>query len=262
MNTHTLLVYLKVHELDLITAAVIAIVGIILSQYTKRLLLKVISEKAGDHTIKYFVINLLYMFILAIIAIMVLNKLGVPTTSLIAVLGASSLAIALSLQGSLSNIAAGVLLIFQKPFKINDTITIDTITGTVKLINIYNTIVVSSSNDHISFPNSKIISERIINHTNHQKRKLIIPIYVPYKEDTSQIKDYLIELFRENKTVLNKPSYSVIINTLDTTGVLFNINLWVNTSDYDTFKPEALENIKQLFDKHKIKFVTTNTDKN
>ena len=117
MNIQKLLVYLRGHEVDLIMAAVIAILGFLLSQYTKRMLLKAISHKAGDHTVKFFMINLFYMFILAIISIMVLNKLGVPTTSLIAVLGASSLAIALSLKDSLSNIAAGVILIFQKPFK-------------------------------------------------------------------------------------------------------------------------------------------------
>ena len=226
MDTQKFIIYLRSHELDLVMAA------------------------------------LLYLFILAIIAIMVLNKLGVPTTSLIAVLGAGSLAIALSLQGSLSNIAAGVLLIFQKPFKIGDTVTIDTITGTIKLINIYNTIIISSANDYISFPNSKIINERIINHTNHQKRKLIIPLYVSYKEDIPKIKDYLTELTKENKLVLNDPNNSIIINELNTTGVLLNINLWVRTTDYNKLKAEALENIKQLFDKHKIKFVTVNTTTN
>lgn len=262
MNTQKILVYLRVHEVDLIVAAAIAIIGLLLSQYTKNMLLKAISHKSGDHTIKLFIINLLYLFILAVIAIMVLNKLGVPTTSLIAVLGASSLAIALSLQGSLSNIAAGVLLIFQKPFKIGDTVTIDSITGTIKLINIYNTIVISSANDYISFPNSKIISEKIINHTNHVKRKLIVPLYVSYKEDVTKVRDSLVDLFKDNKTVLNEPSTIVTINDLDTTGVQFYVNLWVKTTDYNAFKPEALRDIKILFDKHKITFATLNTTNN
>lgn len=262
MNTQTLLVYLKIHELDLIMAATIAVVGLFLSQYTKKMMFKVVSHNAGDHTVKFFVINLCYLFILAIISIMVLNKLGVPTTSLIAVLGASSLAIALSLKDSLSNIAAGVILIFQKPFKIGDTVTIDNITGSVKLINIYNTIIVASSNDSISLPNSKVVNEKIINHTNHQKRKLILPLYVPYQEDIEKVKNCLNDLFSSHAMVLKDPAYTVIVSNLDTTGVLLNINLWVKTADYNTLKPEALEKIKQLFDAQKISFVTVNTSTN
>lgn len=262
MNTEKLIVYLRLHELDLIMAAAIAVIGFLLSQYTKRMLIKVISHKAGDHTVKFFVINLCYLFILSVIAIMVLNKLGVPTTSLIAVLGASSLAVALSLKDSLSNIAAGVILIFQKPFKIGDYITIDGITGTVKLINIYSTIITSGTNDAISMPNSKVVNEKIINHTNHQKRKLCIPIYIPYKEDTFKVKDALYALFKDDQAILKDPAYSVIINSMDTTGVQLNVNLWVKTADYNTFKPYALEQVKGLFDKSKFKFVTVNTDNN
>ncbi len=262
MDTEKLIVYLRVHELDLIMAAVIAIIGLLVSQYIKRLLLNSISHKAGDHTVKFFVINLLYLFILAIISIMVLNKLGVPTTSLIAVLGAGSLAIALSLQNSLSNIAAGVILIFQKPFKIGDTVTIGSVVGTIKFINIYNTVIISATNDFVSMPNSKVINEYIINHTNHKKRKLSIPLYIPYKANTEKVNDALVALFREDATVLKDPEYSVIISDLDTTGVLFNINLWVKTSDYNTFKPQALAKIKAVLDKNNITPVTINTDNN
>lgn len=259
MDTHNALAYLKIHEIDLIMAAIIAIIGIAVSLYTKKYLLKIIANEAGDQTKKYFFVNLCYLFILAIIAIMVLNKLGVPTTSLLAVLGASSLAIALSLKDSLSNIAAGVILIFQKPFKIGDNVTIDNITGTVKFINIYNTIITSASNDIISFPNNKIVNEKITNHTNHPTRKLIIPIYLPFDQNIEKIKEHLMPLFTENDMVLPKPAATIVISNLDTTGMLININLWTKTGSYADLKISALETIQSEFKKQKVKFVTTST---
>lgn len=258
MNADHLIVYLRIHELDLIVAAVIAIVGLLLSQYMKKLMLSLISHKAGDHTVKYFIINLCYIFALSIIAIMVLNKLGVPTTSLIAVLGASSLAIALSIKDSLSNVAAGVLLIFQKPFKIGDSVTIDSVLGTVKLLNIYNTIVVTTENDYVCFPNSKVINQKIINHSSFHKRKVLLPIYVSYKEDLSRVRGCLLEMLAGINKQAKETDYGVTVSSLDTTGVLLNVIYWVKTPDYTAFRPQLLEKIKLTFEQQQIHFATLN----
>lgn len=160
--------YLKLHHIDIVMAVVIAILGLITVFVIKNIVNRAINKHSQDKTAKLFLANLFHIFLLIIILIMVLNKLGVPTTSLIAVLGASSLAIALALKDSLSNVASGIMLIFCQPFKIGDSIETSNITGSVVKISLYNTTLKMANNDLVFVPNSKIFNDKIIKHSNKQ----------------------------------------------------------------------------------------------
>lgn len=133
-------------------------------------------------------LNIVYGLLLITLLIIVLNKLGVPTTSLLTVLGASGLAIALALQGSLSNIASGILLAFEKPFKIGDLIEFAGSVGYVEQINLFNTLIRGFNCEGIYIPNSKLTSDKVINKTYKKRRRLDLEIGISYNSDIKKLR--------------------------------------------------------------------------
>ena len=208
--------------------------------------------KGMDETLIRFLENIVYYALMIIVLLTALGKLGVETTSFLAILGAAGLAIGLALKDSLGNFASGVMIILFKPFKVDDTVTAGGVTGTVKEVGIFNSIFVTADNQKIIVPNGAITTGSITNVNAYETRRIDLIIGIGYKDDIKKAKEVLTNVATSNEKVLVDKGISVVVSELATSSVNFTINVWVKTSDYSEVKFYLLENIKLSFDKEGI----------
>jgi len=208
--------------------------------------------KGMDETLIKFLENIVYYALMIIVLLTALGKLGVETTSFLAILGAAGLAIGLALKDSLGNFASGVMIILFKPFKVDDTVTAGGVTGTVKEVGIFNSIFVTADNQKIIVPNGAITTGSITNVNAYETRRIDLIIGIGYKDDIKKAKEVLTNVATSNEKVLVDKGISVVVSELATSSVNFTINVWVKTSDYSEVKFYLLENIKLSFDKEGI----------
>ena len=214
---------------------------------------KVLRKVKGmDETLIKFLENIVYYALMIIVLLTALGKLGVETTSFLAILGAAGLAIGLALKDSLGNFASGVMIILFKPFKVDDTVTAGGVTGTVKEVGIFNSIFVTADNQKIIVPNGAITSGSITNVNAYETRRIDLIIGIGYKDDIKKAKEVLTNVATSNEKVLVDKGISVVVSELATSSVNFTINVWVKTSDYSEVKFYLLENIKLSFDNEGI----------
>ena len=208
--------------------------------------------KGMDETLIKFLENIVYYALMIIVLLTALGKLGVETTSFLAILGAAGLAIGLALKDSLGNFASGVMIILFKPFKVDDTVTAGGVTGTVKEVGIFNSIFVTADNQKIIVPNGAITTGSITNVNAYETRRIDLIIGIGYKDDIKKAKEVLTNVATSNEKVLADKGISVVVSELATSSVNFTINVWVKTSDYSEVKFYLLENIKLSFDNEGI----------
>ena len=208
--------------------------------------------KGMDETLIKFLENIVYYALMIIVLLAALGKLGVETTSFLAILGAAGLAIGLALKDSLGNFASGVMIILFKPFKVDDTVTAGGVTGTVKEVGIFNSIFVTADNQKIIVPNGAITSGSITNVNAYETRRIDLIIGIGYKDDIKKAKEVLTNVATSNEKILVDKGISVVVSELATSSVNFTINVWVKTSDYSEVKFYLLENIKLSFDNEGI----------
>ena len=214
---------------------------------------KVLRKVKGmDETLIKFLENIVYYALMIVVLLTALGKLGVETTSFLAILGAAGLAIGLALKDSLGNFASGVMIILFKPFKVDDTVTAGGVTGTVKEVGIFNSIFVTADNQKIIVPNGAITTGSITNVNAYETRRIDLIIGIGYKDDIKKAKEVLTNVATSNEKVLVDKGISVVVSELATSSVNFTINVWVKTSDYSEVKFYLLENIKLSFDNEGI----------
>ena len=214
---------------------------------------KVLRKVKGmDETLIKFLENIVYYALMIIVLLAALGKLGVETTSFLAILGAAGLAIGLALKDSLGNFASGVMIILFKPFKVDDTVTAGGVTGTVKEVGIFNSIFVTADNQKIIVPNGAITTGSITNVNAYETRRIDLIIGIGYKDDIKKAKEVLTNVATSNEKILVDKGISVVVSELATSSVNFTINVWVKTSDYSEVKFYLLENIKLSFDNEGI----------
>lgn len=213
---------------------------------------KVLKARKVDSTISEFVTSLLKYGLLAFVIIAALSRVGVQTASFVAVVGAAGLAIGLALQGSLSNFAAGVLLIGFRFFKAGDYIEAAGTAGTVHSVQIFTTILMTADNRMIVVPNSKVLNDRIVNYSKESTRRLDLVIGVSYNADLKLTKEVLSRILDEDPRVLKDPDYRVAVNELGASSVDFIVRPWVKSEDYWALKFDLLEKIKNELDANNI----------
>ncbi len=182
--------------------------------------------------------------IYAIAALLILDRFGVNTTSIIALLGTCGLAIGLALRDTLSNIAAGILLLVLRPFKAGDQIECGSISGTVKEIGLFTTILHSSDGLFISIPNSRISNESIKNLTKNGLRRMDLIIQVDHASSIDKGLKVLNEIAKEEKKFLQKPSPQAMIASISETGINLQLRAWTTVDDYWDVYWEQTKNIK------------------
>ncbi len=233
-------------------ALAIFIIGKKVAQIIKRLSKKAFEKSGMDETLSNFLCDVIYGLMLVFVVLAALGQLGIETTSFIAILGAAGLAIGLAFQGALSNIGAGVMIIFFRPFKIGDFIDAAGVTGVVENINIFNTILKTGDNKVIIVGNSSIIGGNIINYSAKDTRRVDLTFGIGYDDDLKLAKQTLIDIINEDNRVLKDPQPFVAVSELADSSVNFVVRAWVKSPDYWGVYFDTLEKVKIVFDEKNI----------
>jgi len=205
-------------------------------------------RRASDPTLARFVCSILRWVGLLFVLIAALSHLGIDTTSLVALLGAAGLAVGLSLQDSLGNFAAGVMIIVFKPFKKGDFIDAGGAMGTVDAISIFTTIMTTPDNKEIIIPNGSIIGGNITNYSARPTRRVDMVFGISYDDDLQKAKAILQEIIAADSRVLSEPAPVVTLGELADSSVNFLVRPWVNAADYWGVMWDTTEQVKLRFD--------------
>ncbi|MBN1794799.1 MAG: mechanosensitive ion channel [Candidatus Omnitrophica bacterium] len=227
-----LYMYLMTYGLNLLAAIIILVVGRWLARFVSRVIEKVMTKANIDKTLASFVQHLSYFALLAFVVIAALNKLGVETTSFVAIIGAAGLAVGFALQGSLSNFAAGVMIILFKPFKAGDFIEAGGAMGTIQEIQIFNTILNAPDNRRIIVPNSKITGDNVTNFTGIVNRRIDLTFGISYSDDIRKAKEALEKVVGADSRVLKEPAPVIAVSELGESSVNLVCRPWVKPTDY------------------------------
>jgi small conductance mechanosensitive channel len=236
------------YGLKIIAAIVIFIIGKWLSGVLSRAVGKAMERAKADQVLVKFVVNLAYAALLAFVVLAALAQLGIQTTSFIAIIGAAGLAIALALQGFLSNFAAGVMLIIFRPFKVGDFIEAAGTAGSVEEIMIFSTKLKSPDNKQLFVPNGSILAGTIVNYSARNQRRVDLVFGCGYGDDIKKTKALLEAIVKENPLVLDEPTPTIGVLELGESSVNFAVRPWVATSDYWDVHFQITEEVKQRFD--------------
>ena len=245
----TLIIWLTANAVAIVTGLVILIAGWVASGVASRTLRRMLQgSRRLDKTIAPLLADLTRYGILLVAVMMALNQMGVQTTSILAVLGAAGLAIALALQGTLSNIAAGVMLIWLRPIATGEYIDTGDVAGTVVEIGLFATRLKSADGVYVFAPNSTIWNTRITNYSREKTRRLDLKIGIGYGDDISRARDVLMKIARDER-VLTDPEPVVYVSNLGESSVEMMLRLWVKTPDYWNVLFDFTERAKRDFDK-------------
>jgi len=239
---------------NLVIALLIFYVGRMAIALVVRGLRKLLRKQDVDKTLETFVCNLVRMALLVVVIIAAIGALGIQTTSFIAIFGAAGLAIGLALQGSLSNFAAGVLIVLFRPYKVGNYIEGAGISGTVEQVQILTTILLTPDNKEIIVPNSQIMSSIITNYSANDTRRVDMVVGVSYDDDIDKVRRTIEELVAADDRILDEPACTIAVSALADSSVNFVVRPWVKSENYWGVMFELTEAIKKRFDKEGISF--------
>lgn len=235
-----------------IVAVVIFFVGKVVAKYLCQFLRNALRRSHVEETLVIFVGNICHALLITMVVIAALTHVGVQTTSLVAVIGAAGLAVALALQGSLSNFAAGVMLIIFRPFKVGDFIEAAGVSGVVEEVEIFTTQMRSGDNRSIVVPNSKITTGIIINYSAKSTRRIDLVIGVSYAENLGHVRDVIESILSDDERILPDPAPTIGVSALGESSVDFVVRPWVASSDYWKVRFDLNKRIKERFDDENI----------
>ncbi len=238
--------------INIFFAIAIVVVGRIVVKWLVKLLRKVMIRAEIDPILVNFASSIASALLLLFVFVASLDRLGVDTTSLIAVIGAAGLAIGLALQGSLQNFAAGVMLIVFRPFKLGDFIEAGGVAGVVEKISIFSTIMKTGDNREITIPNGQIYSGTITNYSARDTRRIDMVFGIGYDDDMLKAKQIMVDILDAHELILDEPAPAVAVAELADSSVNFNVRPWVNSSDYWPVRSDLIEKIKLAFDENGI----------
>lgn len=235
---------------NLLAAIAVFVVGRWVAKLVTRAIVRAARKARVDETLVGFFDNLIYMLLLTVVCISALAKLGVDPTGLTAVLAAMGFAVGMALQGSLGNLAAGIMLVFFKPFRVGDIVEVAGNRGTVVEIQIFNTILLTLDNIRIIVPNNKITDGTIQNYSAEPERRVDLIVGCGYNDDLKRVKEELQQLVNHHPDVLKSPSPQVAVSKLGNSSVNFVVRPWVESEKYWDVKFELTERIKLMFDEN------------
>lgn len=243
---------LKQYLINIFFSFIILISGFFFSKKINKLINKLISPYKIDQTIKNFLMIIIKYSIIIIAIITSLNNLGIQTDSIITVLGATGLTIGLALKESLSNLAAGVLLILFRPFKIGEKVILCSVKGIVENIQIFSTSIYTKDNSTVIIPNNKIINNNIINISRKPEKRTKIIINVAYNSDIDLVKKTLYNVIKTEKRINIKKGISIHLHKMAASSLNFIIYIWTKNSDAKKVYWNLMENFKKQLDINNI----------
>lgn len=238
---------------NILFAVAILIIGLFVANKSKSIIANTAKKHQNlDDTLFSFLGNVSKYIILAFVAIAVLNRFGIQTASIIALLGAAGLAVGLALQGTLTNLAAGVMLLIFRPYKVGDFIDAADRFGKVTEIDLFTTILQTFDNQQIIIPNSQIWGSQIVNHSHHGIRGVDMTFSVAYKENTDEVRKVINSVLDNNPNILKTPAPFVEVSTLNDSSVDFIVRPFCKGEHYFAVLFSVPEEIKKALDAAEI----------
>jgi len=238
--------------LNIIFAILIFIVGKYLVGVITRLVKKLMGKAHMDSILVNFIGSIIKSILLLFVVIASLDQLGVNTTSLIALIGAAGLAVGLALQGSLQNLASGVMLIVFRPFKDGDFVEAGGTMGVVEEIGIFTTKMRTGDNKEVIVPNGQIFGGIITNYSARDTRRVDMVFGIGYGDDIRKAKELITGIIEADERILKDPAPLVAVGELADSSVNFNVRPWVKSSDYWSVYFDLNEKIKNAFDENGV----------
>jgi len=238
--------------LNIIAAIAIFVIGKWAAGLFRRLIVRLMRRARVEETLIGFGSNIVYALILAFVVVAALGQLGIQTASFVAIIATAGLAVGLALQGSLSNFAAGVLIILFRPFRAGDYVEAAGTGGTVEHIEIFQTRLKSPDNKVIVVPNAAITGGTIVNYSAMETRRCDLVIGVHYNSDLARVKTILQEILAGDERVLKDPEPVIVVGELADSAVNFWVRPWCKTADFWPLRWDLLERIKNRLDEEGI----------
>ncbi|EGA65262.1 small-conductance mechanosensitive channel MscS [Vibrio brasiliensis] len=236
------------YGVNIISAVLILFIGNIIVKAVANSVSKVLEKKNMDKAVVEFVHGLVRYLLFVIVLIAALGRVGVQTASVVAVIGAAGLAVGLALQGSLSNFAAGVLIVAFRPFKSGDYVEIGGVAGSVEAIQIFQTVLKTPDNKMVVVPNSGVIGSPITNYSRHETRRVDLVIGVSYSADLKQTKQVIRDVLEKDTRILKDPDIQIGVLALADSSVNFVVRPWCKTADYWDVYFDSTQAIKEALD--------------
>ncbi|EOX3349226.1 small-conductance mechanosensitive channel MscS [Vibrio cholerae] len=240
------------YGVNVISAILILFIGNLVVKGVAGSVANVLKKKEMDKAVVDFIHGLVRYTLFIIVLIAALSRIGVQTASVVAVIGAAGLAVGLALQGSLSNFAAGVLIVAFRPFKSGDYVEIGGVAGSVDSIQIFQTVLKSPDNKMVVVPNSAVIGGAITNYSRHETRRVDMVIGVSYKSDLQKTKRVLRETLEKDPRILKDPDITIGVLTLADSSINFVVRPWCKTEDYWKVYYDSMQAIKEALDANGI----------
>lgn len=244
---HKVIGFVQVYGIKLIIAILIFVIGKWIAGIIAKTMRSMMGKRKMDVTLASFISNILYAVMLLVVVLTALSQLGVKTSSFMVVVGAAVLAVGMALQGTLSNFAAGVMLIGLRPFKIGDAVIAGGQTGTVHEIGIISTTILTSDNKKIMVPNGAIAGGAITNFSAMPTRKIELSVVVPGTTDLNKARDLIRGIMNADSRILTSPAAGIAIADASAAEIKFGIAAHVNNSDMGAVQSDLLEKIKRSF---------------
>ena len=225
----------------IVIALIIYIIGKWIAKRVTNFVKKLMNARDADPTLVNFLSNVVYAILLVAVILAALDTLGLPVTSLVAVVGAAGLAVGLAQKDSLGNFASGVMLVMFRPFSKGDVVEVAGVTGKVDEVRIFSTIMTTPDNKQIIIPNGQVAADTITNYTANDQRRVDLVFGVGYDDDLKLTREVLERICAEHPKVLDDPATSIFVLNLGDSSVDFAVRPWAKTEDYWTVWGDLLE---------------------
>ncbi len=249
---NTIVKFATTYGISVIGAILVLIAGRIVAGWARKLVRNAMTRSKTDPAIVGFTSAIVYYLVIIFAVVAALGNFGVETASLVAVLGAAGFAIGFALQGSLSNFAAGIMLLVFRPYKIGDYVDAGGAAGTIRDMGIFTTEMTTPDNIRIMIPNSKIFGDTIKNITANDTRRVDMVFGIGYGSSIAKAEEIIKKTFESDERVLKDPAYQIAVSELADSSVNLVARPWVKTSDYWGVKFDLTRKIKEEFDTNGI----------
>ncbi len=239
---------LTIYALKVIAAIIVFVVGRWIAKGLTKFATTMMNKRQVDPTIVSFAANMAYTALLLFVVMAALGQLGIQTTSFIAIIGAAGLAVGLALQGSLSNFAAGFLMIIFRPLKVGDFIEGAGVSGTVEAVQLFTTQLLTPDNRTVIIPNSALTAGNITNWSAKGTRRVDLVMGIGYEDDIDKAKTIMADVLSKDERILKDPAPKIAVVELADSSVNFVVRPWVKSGDYWNVYFDTTENIKKNFD--------------
>jgi small conductance mechanosensitive channel len=244
----------------LLICVVILIIGHFIIKFVTKKILNSKKMAKLDPGVRGFLRTFIKVLLNTILIVSVVGILGIPMASVIAVLGAAGAAIALALQGTLGNLASGIMLVVLRPFRTGDFIEVGGNLGTVLEIGLFATTVVTIDNRHVIIPNSTLTTSTIINYSSEENRRVDMTVTTAYGTDIEKVKEVILDYAKRDSLILNDPEPFVRMTNLNESSIEFTVRMWVKGKDYWDVRFNLSENIYKEFAANNIRIPAKQLD--